>query len=112
MVGHAEMPSSFEIRMSLPLSPIVTMSLRTALAVRSGLIAVHESPRSVLLNTRLAPTSSVPLSFGENISGVSQWKRYASPAVAFVTFCKVGRMLFDSPSNLSLRVRLPSCDSV
>ena len=98
--------------MSLPLSPIVTMSSRFSFFVRSGLIAVQESPRSVLRNTRLAAASSTPGSFGDSISGVSQWKRYASPAVAFTTFCGVGRIDLDSPVTLLRRTMLPSCDSV
>ena len=66
------MPSLREIAMSLPFSPIVTMLSRFSFFVRSGLIAVHESPRSVLRNTRLAAANSTPGSFGDSISGVSQ----------------------------------------
>ena len=39
--------------MSAPLSPIVTIVSRFTLVVRSGLITVHESPRSVDLKTLL-----------------------------------------------------------
>ena len=112
MVGHAEIPSFLEMVMSLPLSPIVTTSSRFSFLVRSGLIASHESPRSVLRNTRLAAASNTPGLVGDSSMGVSQWKRYVSPAVALVTFCGVGRMDLDSPVTLLRRVMLPSCDSV
>ena len=72
MVGHCEIPSLREIAISLPLSPIVTMLSRFSFFVRSALIAVHESPRSELRNTRLAAANSTPGSFGDNINGVSQ----------------------------------------
>ena len=98
--------------MSLPLRPIVTILSRVSFFVRSGLIAVHESPRSVLRNTRLAAASSTPGSFGDSISGVSQLNRYASPAVAFTTVCVVGRIDLDSPVTLLRRTMFPSCDSV
>src|ERR1051325_10605812 len=107
------MPSLREMPFgSLPRTPIVTMVSRLALLVRSGLITVHESPRSVDLNTRFAATSRMPGSLGEKIIGVSQWKRYVSPAAgAGVTLAAEGRMFFDSPVFLFLRVMFPSCDS-
>ena len=40
--------------MSLPFTPIVTMSSRFGSSVRSGLIAVHDRPRSVERNTLFA----------------------------------------------------------
>src|SRR6185437_9182676 len=46
IAGHDWTPSSFEMRISLPFTPIVTMSSRLAPVVRSGLIAVHVRPRS------------------------------------------------------------------
>ena len=97
---------------SLPLSPIVTMLSRLAFCVRSGEMASHESPRSRERNTLLAAASSTPGSLGESMSGVSQWKRYASRGAAFVTFCAVGRICRDSPVTLLRRTMLPSCDSV
>src|ERR1019366_3175615 len=113
MAGHWLTPSFFETVMSAPLSPIVVMVSRFALPVRSGLMTDQESPRSVDLNTRFAATSSVPLSFGEMIIGVSHSQRYDSLATgAGVTLSAFGRMLFDSPVTLSRRNMLPSCVSV
>ena len=112
MAGHCEMPSFRAMVMSFPATPMVTMVSRTALVVRSGEIASHESPRSRLRKTRLAATSSTPGSCAERMSGVSQWKRNASPRAALVTFCAVGRMDRDSPVTTLRRIRLPSCDSV
>ena len=62
------------MRMSLPFRPIVVMVSRLTRAVRSGLIAIHESPRSVDLNSLLAATSNAPVSV-EWIIGESQKKR-------------------------------------
>src|SRR5262245_60168657 len=112
MVGQAETPSLREMLISLLRTPMVTISLRFALLVRSGLMAVQLSPRSVERNTRFAATSSMAGAFGDSLMGVSQLKRYASPAVALVTLAAVGRMLFDSPVTLSRRIMLPPCDSV
>ena len=99
--------------MSEPLSPIVTIVSRLTFVVRSGLITVHESPRSCETNTRFAATISVPGSFGEMIIGVSHSQRNVSPAFgAGVTFCAFGRMLFDSPVILFRRMMFPSCDSL
>src|SRR5688500_12059203 len=113
MAGHCEIPSFLATIGSLPFTPIVTMSLRLAFVVRSGLMTVQESPRSVDLNTRLAAASNTPGSFGEIIRGVSQWKRKLSPcAGAGVTLLAFGRMFLDSPVILFRRMMLPSCDSV
>src|ERR1035437_2959009 len=113
MAGHWLTPSFFETVISAPLSPIVVMESRFTLLVRSGLMTVQESPRSVDLKTLFAATRSVPLSFGEMIIGVSHSKRYASPGLgAGVTLSAFGRMLFDSPVTLSRRIMLPSCVSV
>ena len=54
IVGHAWMPSSFEIRMSLPFTPIVTMSSRLALLVRSEPCVSQFNPRFADRNTLLA----------------------------------------------------------
>src|SRR5688500_2229605 len=113
IAGHCEMPSFREMLIWSPRSPIVTIESRDMFFVRSGLITVHESPRSVDLKTRFAATSSVPGSFGESIIGESQWKRKLSPgAGAGVTFVGVGRMFFDSPVTVFRRIMLPFCDSV
>ena len=107
------MPSFLLMVMSAPLSPIVTTVSRFVLVVRSGLITVHESPRSVLLNRRLPATYSTPGSLGESITGVSHMKRKVSSFFgAGVTFSAFGRIDLDSPVTLLRRIRLPSCDSV
>ena len=49
--GHAWMPSFLEIVMSLPFTPIVTMSSRFALVVRSVPSASHVCPRFDERNT-------------------------------------------------------------
>src|SRR5687768_6024477 len=113
IVDHWEMPSLREMFTALPRTPIVTMVSRFAFVVRSGLIAVHESPRSVDRKTRFAAASRMPGSFGDRIIGVSQLNRNVSPcAGAGVVFAAVGRMLFDSPVILLRRIMFPSCDSV
>src|SRR6185437_5430243 len=76
IVGQALMPSSLAMRISLPFTPVVTICSRSASVVRSGLTAVHESPRSVERNTWLPAMYSTPASFGENTIGVSQLNRY------------------------------------
>src|SRR3954454_21461420 len=112
MLGHALIPSFREIAGSRLRTPIVTISSRFAFVVRSGLITVQESPRSVDLKTLLPAARSVPGSFGEKRSGVSQLKRYASPAAgAGVTLPAAGRMVLTSPVTLFRRIMLPSCDS-
>src|SRR6476620_4588825 len=75
IVGHWLTPSSREMRTSAPARPIVTIESRLMFDVRSGLIAVQESPRSVDLNTRFAAASRMCESFGEIINGVSQCQR-------------------------------------
>src|SRR5262245_25881531 len=100
------MPSLAATRIWLPTTPIVTISLRFLFAVRSGLIAVHESPLSVERKTRLAATYSTPELCGENTIGVSQLKRRLWPSAAGITLAAVGRMLFDSPVILFLRAML------
>ena len=54
IVGHAWMPSSLAMRMSLPLTPIVTMSSRFALVVRSLPAVSKFNPRLADRNTLLA----------------------------------------------------------
>src|SRR5688500_92647 len=113
IVDQLEMPSLREMLMSLPRRPMVTIVSRFAFVVRSGLMAVQESPRSVERNTRLAATSTVPGSCGDRIIGQSQGKRNVSPwAGAGVTLDAFGRMFFDSPVILFRRIMFPSCDSV
>src|SRR5262245_34822978 len=92
IVESATMSSLRAVVVSAVFGPIVTMSLRVAFVVRSGLIAVQVSPRFVDLNTRFAPTSSTPGSFGERIIGVSHWKRKAGSSFGGVgkTFAVVG----------------------
>src|ERR1051326_2469652 len=102
------MPSSLEMRISEPGRPIVTTVSRLVLVVRSGLIATHESPRSVDFIRRFAPTYRTPRLLGEIRIGVSHWNRRFSPSFSPLLFAPVGRMLFDSPVRTFLRVILPS----
>src|ERR1043166_7874511 len=115
IAGHCDTPSSRDKRMSLPFTPIVTMVSRLAFVVRSGLTAVHESPRSLETNTLFAATISVPGSIGEMIIGVSQCQRYVSPfagAGETLLLAGAGRIGFDSPVTLLRRMMLPSCVSL
>ncbi len=75
MAGQAAMPSFAAIRTSLLRTPMIICAARSGFVVRSGLIAVHESPRSVDLNTLLPATISTFGSLMDHCSGVSQWKR-------------------------------------
>jgi hypothetical protein len=107
MVGHAWMPSSLAIRMSLPFRPIVTMSSRLALLVRSVPAVSQFKPRLADRNTLLAAAKMTFGSCGDMTSGVSQFQRSAgSPAFGS------GRIEMVSPVTRSMRTMLPSCDSL
>src|ERR1700704_537964 len=83
IVGHAWMPSSLEMRMSLPLTPIVTMSSRLALVVRSAPTVSQFNPRLDERNTLLPAAKMIFGSCGDITSGVSQFQRIGgSPALA------------------------------
>ena len=101
------MPSLRENRVSRFLTPINSMSSRGAFVVRSGLTAVHVSPRSGDRNTLLAAAYNTFASCGDWTSGVSQFHLYAgSPCGA------TGLMDTVSPVTRSTRTMLPSCDSL
>lgn len=101
------MPSLREKRISLPLTPMVTISSRFCPSVRSSLTAVHDSPRSVDRNTLLAAAYMIFGSCGESMIGVSQCQRSGgSPGPG------CGRMPIVSPVTRSTRMMLPSCDSL
>src|SRR5580765_2474481 len=83
IVGHATMPSFLEMRMSLPFTPMVTMSSRLALFVRSVPIVSQFNPRLDDRNTLLAAAKMTLGSWGDMMSGVSQFHRSAgSPSFA------------------------------
>ena len=101
------MPSFFAMLTSFPLTPIVATSSRSAPLVRSGLIAVHDSPRSGDRNTLFAAAYTIFGSCGDSTSGVSQCHRSAGSFGP-----GNGRMLIDSLVTRSTRTMLPSCVSL
>src|SRR3990172_10850654 len=107
IVGQAEVPSLRAMVMSLFLTPIVTIWLRSAAWVRWALIGTNDRPRSVDLKTRLAATKSVFASCGEKTIGVSQFQRYDSLSAS-----GCGRIEIVSPVIRSTRTMLPFCDSL
>ncbi len=62
--------------MSPVIGPPLHCCLLRSLRVRSGLIAVHVAPRSLLRNSTLAPWYSSFGSCGESATGAVHWKRY------------------------------------
>src|SRR5262245_54107291 len=106
IVGHATMPSFLEIVMSLPFTPIVTISSRLALVVRSPPTASHVCPLFDERNTRLPDANKMLGLCMDSTRGVSQLNRMgASPGAA------IGRIDTVSPVTRSTRTMLPSCDS-